>query len=562
MSESEIKPTIPTWALVAVTGVLAFVAGVAFVAFRGDWAGGSSERTFSGREEAEGRGPVRGSAGRRRRPAAARRWAAGLTRERALRLYADAADVALKHHVRKMSLREFLCRGLDALRESAVAPADAQEFSGLRDAERRTAWVEAIAAARRECENAADPPAGRSPAAGEGPTHADAIKRLQALLDASAGSVGLPPGLVVYECLAGGLDALGSGCRLLVGADLRERDVRYAGRFAGVGIEWTMKQGIPTVDLVYPRGPAWEAGVRRGDRILSVDRKGSTGASVQEVAKRLRGERGTTVALEVGRPDQPGVADAQMVTFRFNIKRRIVEVPTVAGAELLDPTAGVAYLRLRRFQKKTTVTVIRELRRLKREGMRGLILDLRGSSGARLLSAAAVADLFLARGKIVESRWRDPANNKMIRSRHYTLYAEMPMAVLIDGRTRAGGEILAGALKENKRATLFGARTAGTASLQRVFQLKPHGVALELPVCLFRTPSGTPIEAAGIAPDVLVGRESEAPPGPEALRAGGGAAGGEGYGSACSFEDAPVVNAALGFLRMKLPRVKAGASGK
>lgn len=547
-SDPKTQPSVPTWALLTATAALAFLLGAGYVVF---WGAPSSAPVApparpaspSGRAEpavdAGPKAPPAAQPSLTERPGrkapytrAVREWATRLSADAALRLYADAADLTLKYYARPLTVREFFSSGLDALREAAVTPGAEASFAGLDDAQKRGAWQEAIGAVRKRCEDTAEP------------TDANTTKWLQALFAANDASVMLPQGIVVYECLNGALKRLDPGCGLLTPGDLHELSILCSSRFAGVGIEWTMKDRVPVVDEVYHGGPAWHAGVRVGDRILAVAGKPTAGSSAYELANRLRGKPDTAVTLALARPSAQGGAHSPVMPVQVTVKRRTIELSKVEASQLLDPERGIAYLRLRRFQKGTTIAVLRELRRLKGEGMRGLVLDLRGSSGSDLRAAAGVADLFMAERKIVELKGRAAGTNRTIRAASRTLHGDTAIAALVDSTTRAAAEILAGALKENERATLFGSRTPGRGSLQKIFQLQPHGVALRLTICHFHTPSGAPIEGAGVAPNVAVASGAIKP------RAGTAV-------SASPLQEGPLVKAALQFLRQKLPSRKA-----
>jgi carboxyl-terminal processing protease len=210
------------------------------------------------------------------------------------------------------------------------------------------------------------------------------------------------------------------------------------GNFVGLGIELKLEGDALRLVGVIRGGPAWEAGVKVGDLITRVGGESVVGMSLDESAGKLQGAEGTPVDLTVERRDGK--------TETFRLIRRHVEVESVARAEIVDPTAGVGYIQLIGFQKNSAEELDRAVTSLRRQGMRSLVLDLRGHPGGLLNVAVEIAERFIDKGPIVFTRGRAPGQSQEYRARGRAAWT-MPLSVLIDHESASASEILAGALQ-------------------------------------------------------------------------------------------------------------------
>jgi len=185
------------------------------------------------------------------------------------------------------------------------------------------------------------------------------------------------------------------------------------------------------------------------------------------------------------------------------LRRRRVEVPSVDRVQLLDPSLGIAYLRLLSFQRTTPHDVQQALWTLHRQGMRVLVLDLRGNPGGLLTTAVEVADLFLQRGIIVSTRGRNVQEDFTYTARPEGTWG-VPLIVLVDHDSASAAEILAGALKDHNRATVVGMRSYGKGSVQGIFPLDGCEAGLRLTTARFYSPSGRPYSGQGVLPHIVV----------------------------------------------------------
>ncbi len=307
--------------------------------------------------------------------------------------------------------------------------------------------------------------------------------------------LGLNPSVAAFEFTCGIMGALDEYSGFLTGAQLDEVFSQIEGNFVGLGIELKADGDALQIVNVIPGGPADEAGIQPGDRITAVAGQPTRDLSTETAADRLRGEDGTQVEVVVVGPDQ------RERTLR--ITRRRIEVPSVENVHMVDPESGVGYMRLTSFQKTTSRDVDAALWQLHRQGMRSLIIDLRGNPGGLLSASVEVADKFLAEGAIVSTRGRSSSEDYDYRA-HTAGTWRLPLIVLIDGDSASASEIFAGAIHDHGRGVLIGQRSYGKGSVQGIFPLHKSLAGVRLTTAKFYSPSGQPISQRGVNPDVVV----------------------------------------------------------
>jgi len=271
-----------------------------------------------------------------------------------------------------------------------------------------------------------------------------------------------------------------------------------AGRYTGIGVEVEPgPDGMPVVVQVFPGSPAASApyagappgaprGLQAGDRLVAVDGRPVRGLPLAEVAARIVGPSGTRVRVEVAR-------GARLLT--FTLVRRPVVIVTVTWRML---PGGIGYLGVHAFNQETPAEVGAALARLRGQGMRALVLDLRDNPGGVLDAAVATARYFLPPGVVVVLRGRAGSQAYVLRS---TEPVRVPMAVLVNRFTASAAEVLAGAIQDDGVAPLVGQRTFGKGVVQRVFPLAAGG-GLRLTVARYETPKGRDLNGRGLTPDV------------------------------------------------------------
>jgi len=266
-----------------------------------------------------------------------------------------------------------------------------------------------------------------------------------------------------------------------------------AGKFGGLGIEvWVNKEGILTVVTPMEGTPAWKAGIKPGDKIMKIDGVTTKGMSIVEATSKIRGQVGSEIKFTVAREGAPKQIE-------FKMKRVTIDVKSVKQ-ELL--AGGYGYIKLNHFQEKSSQEVKAALAKMEKGGkMTGLVLDLRNNPGGLLDEAVEVTNLFIDSGVIVSTIGRDKDDKDVKHARSGVARLDLPMVVLVNGSSASAAEIVAGALKDHKRALIAGQRTFGKGSVQTVIPLA-EDVGLKLTIARYYTPSGVSIQAKGIEPDI------------------------------------------------------------
>jgi carboxyl-terminal processing protease len=300
------------------------------------------------------------------------------------------------------------------------------------------------------------------------------------------------------NAVRGMLTELDPHSQFLSAAEYEDIRITTSGAYSGVGLEVQVHDGRVGVVTPIEGTPAAQAGIQSGDVILTIDGTVVDERNLAGAITRMRGPAGTRVQITIAREGRPE-------PLAFSLERRTVEVHSVR-ARLLDADHG--YVRISQFSDTTAKDLRRAVARLQREasqgstrGLRGVVLDLRNNPGGVLGAGVEVADAFLDEGLIVTAtgRTRDAT------FRHEALSGDVldgaPLVVLVNGGSASAAEIVAGALKDQGRATVLGSRTFGKGSVQTVMPLS-DGRAIKLTTSRYFTPSGASIQGAGITPDV------------------------------------------------------------
>ena len=269
------------------------------------------------------------------------------------------------------------------------------------------------------------------------------------------------------------------------------------GRFAGIGVEVSTRDGWLTVLSVFDGGPAAKAGLLPGDRFLAIEGDDARDLRLYDAVRRIRGEPGSIVKVTIRREGQPGALERTLT-------RAFIELDPVEVETLGD---GAVYVRIKAFQDGTARALRRALddavmKLKKRAGVRGVLIDIRDNGGGLLDEAVWVSDEFLANGTIVSTRGRDGEVIKQYGARRAGTRPKWPIVILINENTASASEIVAGALQDQNRATVVGVRSFGKGSVQTIYEL-PGGSALKLTISRYYTPSGRSIQAQGIIPDLI-----------------------------------------------------------
>lgn len=269
-----------------------------------------------------------------------------------------------------------------------------------------------------------------------------------------------------------------------------------AGEFGGIGIEISIQNGVLTIISPIEDTPAWNAGIKPGDKIVAIDQQSTKGFTLVEASALLKGKRGSKIVLSV-------IRDGTEKPLDIAIVRGIVKIKSIKTANLED---GYIYVKVTSFIENTSSDLEKALKNYKEKNggkIEGILIDLRRNPGGLLDQAIRVSDMFLKEGVIVSTIGRDQKNKEVNSATKKALYPDVPIVILINEFSASASEIVAGALQDNKRAVVVGERSFGKGSVQSVIRLG-DGSGLKLTVARYYTPNGTSIQSEGIHPDVEI----------------------------------------------------------
>lgn len=285
--------------------------------------------------------------------------------------------------------------------------------------------------------------------------------------------------------------------------EIKHQDVEANSQVAGIGVELaTDEHGEVRVVAPFDDSPAAKAGIKSEDILLKIDHHVVTNMSLIEATKRIQGKKGTTVALELLRPQAKKIIKLNVV--RDNEKTDAIK------SKLIEQSYG--YIRIPRFNENAVNDVLKATDSLKQQAhnkLKGLILDIRNNTGGSLDSAVKVTDLFLdvdklkSNKKIVYTRGREPSDKIEINATKKDVTGGVPLAVLINHGSASSSEVMAGALQDHQRAVILGTQSFGKGSMQTTLPIDDKS-SISLTTALYYTPLGRPIQGKGIKPDVQI----------------------------------------------------------
>ena len=326
-------------------------------------------------------------------------------------------------------------------------------------------------------------------------TREEAVAIVSATAAFVSAELGVTQTAVILEYVAGAAGGLDNYSCYLTGNQLKDVYSQIDGNFVGIGIELKAENNTLLIVSVIPDSPASRAGIQAGNRILSVNSTSTKNLSIDAAASLLQGPKNSRLELSIDSPQQP--------PRNVSLVRQHVEVPSVDGVCLIDETQKVGYLRLISFQRSTSREIDEALWKLYHQGMKSLIIDVRGNPGGLLSASVDVADKFVPQGTIVSTRGRSPQEDYDYPARRSSTW-ELPLVVLVDENSASASEIFAAAVHDHHRATLVGQKSYGKGSVQGIFPLARCGAGLRLTTAKFYSPNGQPISNIGVKPDVVV----------------------------------------------------------
>ena len=278
-----------------------------------------------------------------------------------------------------------------------------------------------------------------------------------------------------------------------------EMQTETSGEFGGLGIEVSMESGVVKVISPIDDTPASRAGIKAGDYIVKIDDTQVQGKSLAEAVDLMRGPVGSGIELTIRRR-------GEKKALTFNITREIIQIASVKS-DLLEDNIG--YIRLTSFNDNSGKQIEKEIKKLeKNKKVKSYILDLRNNPGGLLSQAIKITDFFLDNGEIVSTKSRKPSENRRWFAKQGDLTNGKTLIVLINYGSASASEIVAGALKDHKRAILLGENSFGKGSVQSIIPLKNDG-AIRLTVAKYYLPSGKSISDVGVSPDIDISEETD-----------------------------------------------------
>ena len=325
------------------------------------------------------------------------------------------------------------------------------------------------------------------------------ISEIMDLLESSyAGNMATTEGAITKEKLMAGaikgmVDELGDPYSVYMNKEEKQEfDEDITGKFVGVGMQITKeKDDYLTVESPIEGTPAFKAGIKPNDKVIEIDGTSTLPLTSNDCVKKLKGEVGSKVKIKVYR-------ESTKETLNIELERAVIALKYVKY-RMLDDSIGL--VRLTQFSENISTDIQKAIEDLSAQGMKGMILDLRFNPGGLLTEAVKTASFFLKDGMIVSIK--DKAGNEQVYNREGKYFGDFPLVVLINGGSASASEIVAGALKDRKRAILIGEKSFGKGSVQTPFEL-PGGSSIKLTTALYYTPSGVSIHHKGIMPDTTV----------------------------------------------------------
>ena len=278
-----------------------------------------------------------------------------------------------------------------------------------------------------------------------------------------------------------------------------EMQTETSGEFGGLGIEVSMEAGVVKVISPIDDTPASRVGIKAGDYIVKIDDIQVQGKSLSEAVDLMRGPVGSSISLTIRRV-------GQKKALTFDVVREIIEIRSVK-AELLKKNVG--YIRLTSFNENSGDQIRKQIKKFKKNvNINAYILDLRNNPGGLLSQAIKITDFFLDNGEIVSTKSRKASENRKWFAKKGDLIEGKTLIVLINYGSASASEIVAGALKDHKRAVILGENSYGKGSVQSIIPLKNSG-AIRLTVAKYYLPSGKSISEVGVSPDIEINEESD-----------------------------------------------------
>ncbi|MGT0063595.1 S41 family peptidase [Helicobacter pylori] len=297
---------------------------------------------------------------------------------------------------------------------------------------------------------------------------------------------------IMTKAIEGLLSNLDAHSAYLNEKKFKEFQAQTEGEFGGLGITVGMRDGVLTVIAPLEGTPAYKAGVKSGDNILKINNESTLSMSIDDAINLMRGKPKTPIQITVVRKNEPK-------PLVFNIVRDIIKLPSVYVKKIKE--TPYLYVRVSGFDKNVTKSVLDGLKANPKT--KGIVLDLRGNPGGLLNQAVGLSNLFIKEGILVSQKGKNKEENLEYKANGRAPYANLPIAVLVNGGSASASEIVAGALQDHKRAVIIGEKTFGKGSVQMLLPVNKDE-AIKITTARYYLPSGRTIQAKGITPDIVI----------------------------------------------------------
>lgn len=328
----------------------------------------------------------------------------------------------------------------------------------------------------------------------------DSLQMMYAVMDLGSRSIGLKPAAVALEFVNGATDSLDKYSAFEPTEEARRPSADLEDHIVGIGVEIKPHDDGMAVVRALKGGPAAKAGLEANDLVTMIDGKSLKGKGLDYAVDLIKGTAGSRVTLGIVREGK---------SFNVTLVRQRVEIYSVSEFKMVGGDAKVGYIKLDKFAQNSSNEMDQALWALHREGMKSLVIDLRGNPGGLLTTAIELSDKFLPSGSIVSTRGRTTADNSAEYARYEQTW-KTPLVVIVDENSASASEIFAAAIQENGRGLVVGRKSYGKGSVQTHFPLQTVSGNLRLTTAKFYSPNGRVMAGAGVEPDVAVAIEAAA----------------------------------------------------